>query len=351
MKHVSIKDVARVAHVSHPTVSRALRKSPLVNPETAERIRQIADTMGYRANAVARGLVTQKTWTIGAVVTTIADPFIGEVVSGVEELANDKGYSVILANCNADPERELRVVRLFQERRVDGILVLSSRVGALYMPLLSELKVPIVLINSHHPDQFAHSVMIDNLGGTVAAVNHLIRLGHRRIAYVGDQYGLQSDTERFAGYRQALMLADYPFVPELVVHANGKADGSAPAMSRLLALESPPTAVFCYNDATAIGALRALRVHGLRVPEHVSVVGFDDLALASYTEPPLTTVRQPKQQMGRMAVEILCNLLAGAQEQTQIKVPGELIIRESTSPPHVSKIAPLAVPKDLIPSR
>ncbi|MFB3905182.1 MAG: LacI family DNA-binding transcriptional regulator [Acidobacteriota bacterium] len=335
MKPVSIKDVARVARVSHPTVSRALRYSPLVNPETAERIRQIADNMGYRANAVARGLVTRKTWTIGAVVTTIADPFIGEVVSGVEELANDKGYSVILGNCKADPDRELRVVRLFHERRVDGILVLSSRIGALYMPLLSELKVPIVLINSHHPDQFAHSVMIDNLGGSVAAVQHLIRLGHRRIAYLGDQFGLQSDTERFAGYRLALTLADYPFEPALVVHADGKAEGSGPAMNRLLALQDPPTAVFCYNDLTALGALRAVRVHGLRVPQDISIVGFDDLTIASYTEPPLTTVRQPKQEMGRMAVEILCKLLEGAQEQTQIKVPGELIVRESSAAPPV----------------
>jgi DNA-binding LacI/PurR family transcriptional regulator len=335
MKPVSIKDVARAAQVSHPTVSRALRNSPLVNSETAERIRQIADTMGYRANAVARGLVTRRTWTIGAVVTTIADPFIGEVVSGVEELANDKGYSVILANSNGDSERELRVVRLFQERRVDGIVVLSSRVGALYMPLLTELKVPIVLINSHHPDQFAHSVIIDNLGGSTAAVQHLIQLGHRRIAYIGDQNGLQSDTERFAGYRQALTLADYRFVPELVVHGSGTAEGSLPAMKRLLALEEPPSAVFCYNDLTAVGALRAIRDKGLRVPEDISVIGFDDLAIASFTDPPLTTVRQPKEEMGRMAIEILCNLLAGIQEQVQIKVPGELIVRQSTSSPRV----------------
>jgi DNA-binding LacI/PurR family transcriptional regulator len=300
---------------------------------------------------VARGLVTKKTWTLGAVVTTIADPFIGEVVSGVEELANDKGYSVILANCNADPDRELRVVRLFEERRVDGILILSSRVGALYMPLLSELRVPIVLINSHHPDQFAHSVMIDNLGGSLAAVQHLIQLGHRRIAYLGDQYGLQSDTERFAGYRQALALADFPFTPELVVHADGKSEGALPATNRLLAMEDPATAVFCYNDLTAIGALRALRGHGLRVPDDMSVVGFDDLAIASYTEPPLTTVRQPKQQMGRMAVDILCNLISGAQEQTQIKVPGELIVRESASAPRVSKNLPQPGSKDFVPLR
>lgn len=337
MKPVSIKDIAREAQVSHPTVSRALRHSPLVNRDTAERIRQISERMGYRANAVARGLVTRKTWTIGAVVTTIADPFIGEVVSGVEELANDNGYSVFLANCNADPERELRVVHLFQERRVDGILILSSRVGALYMPLLSQLRVPIVLINSHHPDQFAHSVMIDNLASGCAAAQHLIDLGHRRIAYIGDRQGLQSDIERFAGYREALTMADYPFEPELIVHGDGRAEEGRLAMNRLLELPAPPTAVFCYNDLTAMGALRAIRSQGLRVPHDISIVGFDDLAIASYMEPPLTTVRQPKQMMGRMATEILLRLFAGADEKTQIQVPGELMVRESTSSPRLAE--------------
>ncbi len=333
MKQVSIKDVARAAQVTHATVSRALRNSPLVNAVTAERIRQIAATMGYRPDLIARGLVTRKTWAIGAVVTNIADPFIAEVISGVEELAMDNGYSVFLANCNADPDRELRVVRLFQERRLDGIVVVSSRVGALYMPLLSQHKVPIVLINSHHPDEFVHSVMIDNIGGSAAAVQHLIQLGHRRIAYLGDQYGLQSDTDRFGGYRQALAMADYPFVPELVAHGNAKSDGAGPAIDRFLKLEKPPTAVFCYNDLTAVGAFRKIYSHGLRIPEDFSIVGFDDLSIASYTEPPLTTVRQPKQLMGRMAVEILCKLLSGSQEKTQIRLPGELIIRGSTSSP------------------
>src|SRR5207245_10422415 len=157
--HPSIKDIARAAKVSHPTVSRALRHSPLVKLETAERIRRIASTMGYRPSAIARSLVTRKTNTIGVVVTTISDPFIGEDVSGIEETANNHGYSVILANSNADPEREVKVVHSFHERRVDGILITSSRVGALYLPLLRELKVPIVLINNPHPGQFVHSVM------------------------------------------------------------------------------------------------------------------------------------------------------------------------------------------------
>ncbi len=332
MRAVSIKDIARAARVSHSTVSRALHSSPLVNRETAERIRRIACEMGYRPSAVARSLVTRKTKTIGVVVTTIADPFIAEVVSGIEEVANDHGYSVFLANCNADPEREVKVVHSFHERRVDGILVTASRVGALYMPLLSEMKVPIVLINNQHPGEFVHSVMIDNVTASREATQHLIRLGHRRIAYIGDQFGFQSDSERFSGYRQALEAADLPFLPELVAHGDGKPEGGMRAMEKLLALAEPPTAVFCYNDLSALGALRVIQWHGLNVPLDISIVGFDDLFIASYTNPPLTTIRQPKQQMGRMAMEILLKLFSGLNSTTNIKVSGELIIRGSTAP-------------------
>ncbi len=333
MKQISIKDIARAAQVSHPTVSRALRYSPLVNPDTAERIRKIASHMGYWPNALARGLVTRKTGTIGVVVTTIADPFIGEVVSGIEEIANDHGYSVFLANSNADPAREIRVVQSFQERRVDGILVAASRVGALYVPLLSQLKVPIVLINNQHPGEFVHSVVIDNVTASTKAVQHLIQLGHRRIAYMGDQFGFHSDTERFAGYRQALAQADHPFLPELVVHGDGKPEGGSRAMEKLLALPTAPTAVFCYNDMTAIGALLVIRTRGLRVPEDISLVGFDDLFIASYIDPPLTTVRQPKQPMGRMAMEILLKLFSEGKHDNIIRMQGELIVRKSTAPP------------------
>jgi DNA-binding LacI/PurR family transcriptional regulator len=333
MRQVSIKDIARVARVSHPTVSRALRNSSLVNPETAERIRLIAGEMGYRANAVARGLVTRKTMTIGVVVTTIADPFIGEVVSGIEELANDRGYSVILANCNADPAREVRIVRAFQERRVDGILVTASRVGSLYIPMLSQSKVPIVLINNQHEGEFVYSVMIDSVTASLMAVQYLISLGHQHIAYIGDRNGFQADTERFEGYRQALASANIAFHPEWLVQGDGRPEGGRLAVEKLLSLAAPPTAIFCYNDLSAIGALSGLRAHGLQVPQDISIIGFDDLAIASYVDPPLTTIRQPKQLMGRMAMEILLDLFEKSPRQTNLKVRGELVVRGSTAPP------------------
>jgi DNA-binding LacI/PurR family transcriptional regulator len=195
------------------------------------------------------------------------------------------------------------------------------------------LQVPIVLINNQHPGEFVHSVMIDNMAASREATEHLIKLGHRRLAYLGDQFGFQSDTERFAGYRQALEKADLPFHPELVVHGDGKAEGGMEAMEKLLALSEPPTAVFCYNDMSALGALRVAYARHLSVPGDLSLVGFDDLFIASYVHPMLTTIRQPKRQMGRMAMEILLKLFSGSLALTNIKVQGELIVRESTSPP------------------
>jgi len=330
---VSIKDIARAAHVSHSTVSRALRNSPLVNPETRALIRKLADEQGYTVSAVARSLVTKRTNTIGVVVTSIANPFVGEIVNGIEEFALAHGYSVFLATCHADPVRELRAVRSFQEQRVDGILVNSSRVGSLYLPLLEEMKVPIVLINNQHPGEFVYSVSIDNLNAGRVAARHLVHLGRKRVGYVGNRFGLQADMERFSGYRQILEETDIGFQPEYVAHGDGKPEGGMRAMERLLALPEPPTAVFCYNDMEAIGAMRAIREHGWSVPGDLSVVGLDDLFLASYTDPPLTTVQQPKHQMGCLAAEILLQLLSGGKPESRVTLTGQLMVRQSTAPP------------------
>jgi DNA-binding LacI/PurR family transcriptional regulator len=332
-RQLSIKDIARIARVSHPTVSRALQNSPLVNAKTAEKIRKIADETGYRASAVARGLVTRRTRTIGLVVTTVADPFASEVVCGIEQTANDHGYSVFLADSNADPERERKVVRALAEQRVDGILVTSSRVGALYLPMLAEMQVPIVLVNDQHPGAFVHSVMIANFEGMRAAAEHLIALGHRRIAYLGDRCGYQSDAERLAGYRAAHEKAGLAAPVELVANGDGKPEAAMAAMEKLLALGRPPTAVCCYNDMSALGAMRQIRARGLRIPGDISVAGFDDLFFASYLEPPLTTVRQPMRRMGQMAMESLLRLMSGEESAPQIKVDGELIVRASTGRP------------------
>lgn len=332
-KPASIKDIARLAKVSHSTVSRALHNHPLVNPKTAERIRQLASKHGYRPSAAARSLVTQRSYTIGVVVTTISDPFVAGVVGGIEEVASAHGFSVFLANSNADPEQEVRVVQSFDERRVDGIVVTSSRVGALYVPVLSRRQVPIVLLNNQHPSEFAYSVVIDSTQGAFDVTAHLIELGHRRIAYLGDEFGRQSDTERFAGYREALAQAEIPLNRNYIVHGDGKAEGAITAMGRLLALPHRPTAVVCYNDMSALGALHRIHGAGYCVPGDFSIVGFDDLHMSQYLNPPLTTIRQPMHEMGRMSMQTLISILSGVISQQNITVPGQLIVRASTAPP------------------
>jgi DNA-binding LacI/PurR family transcriptional regulator len=160
-----------------------------------------------------------------------------------------------------------------------------------------------------------------------------VELGHRRIAYLGDQFGYQSDTERFAGYREALEAAGISVLPELVVHGDGKPEEAVSAMDKLLTLPEPPTAVCCYNDMSALGAMRSIHLRGLRVPDDISVVGFDDLFLASYTQPPLTTVRQPMRRMGQLAMESLFALMSGEESEIRIRVDAELIVRQSTASP------------------
>jgi len=330
---VSIKDIARAARISHSTVSRALRNSPLVSAETRELVQKIATEQGYSVSAAARSLVTGRSNTLGVVVTSISNPFAGEIIAGVEEFALARGYSILLSTSHADPAREMRAVRSLHEHRVDGILVNSSRVGRLYMPLLAEMNVPIVLINNEQPGEFIHSVTIDNLRSGRDATSYLVGLGHRRIGYVGNQFGLQADTERFSGYRQILEEADIGFSPELVVHGDGGPEAGMRATARLLELAERPTAVFCYNDMEALGALRAAREHGLTVPGDLSVVGLDDLYLSSYTDPPLTTVQQPMQEMGRLAAQMLLELLSGKNPESRVTLVGKLVVRQSTAPP------------------
>jgi DNA-binding LacI/PurR family transcriptional regulator len=336
---VSIKDIARLAGVSHSTVSRALNRSPLIPVQTAERIQRIAAEQGYTASAVARSLVTRRTEAIGVVVTSISDPFNGEVVAGIEEVANREGYSVVLATSQADPRREMTVVRSFRERRVDGILVASSRLGAQYQPLSAELEAPIVLLNNQHPSELAHSVSIDNADGGFQATAHLLALGHRAIAYIGDEFGLQSDEERFSGFASAMRQAHIEVRPGLVVRGNGGPSGGKKRLAELLNSPQPPTAIFCYNDMTALGAISEIHARGWQVGREVSIVGFDDLFFTASLQPPLTTFRQPKRELGQQAMDLLLSILRGQGAERKVVIRGELVVRESTGQPYQASVS------------
>jgi DNA-binding LacI/PurR family transcriptional regulator len=272
-------------------------------------------------------------------VTTIADPFIAEVVQAFESTAHDCGYSVILTSSNAEPEREIAAVEMLRSKRVDGVIVTSSRIGARYLNHLERLGVPVVLINNHQTESgpYTFSVNVDNRHGGCLAAEHLIQLGHRRIAYVTGPADHSDDRERLAGYSQALTQADIAFDPVLVVPGTGKVDGGEQALPVLLALEKPPTAVFCYNDMTAIGLLHAARQASLLVPQDLAVVGFDDIPFASYVRPSLTTVAQPKAEMGKQTMKMVLTLLAskGSDEWSvpDIVLQGQLVVRESSARP------------------
>jgi DNA-binding LacI/PurR family transcriptional regulator len=332
---VSIKDIAKAAGVSHSTVSRALSDSPLVSDETRTRIARLAREMGYSPNALARSLVTRQTHTVGVVVTTIADPFIAEVVQGIEATAHDHGFTSILCNSGAEPEREIAAVEMLRSKRVDGVIVTSSRVGALYLEHLERIGVPIVLINNHNEQsgRYTFTVTVDNCHGGYLATQHLIELGHQRIAYVTAQADHSSDFDRMTGYRQALGHAGIEPNARLIIPGNGRADGGERALEALLALDNRPSGVFCYNDMTAIGLIHAARRAGLSVPADLAVVGFDDIPFATYFYPPLTTVAQPKVEMGQRAMKMALSLMTANQEGdplSNIVVQGKLVVRAST---------------------
>ena len=333
---VSIKDIAKAAGVSHSTVSRALRESALVNPATRERIKSVAHEMGYSPDAQARSLVTGRSRAVGVVVATIADPFVAEVVQGVETTAHDHGYTVVLSGSGSEPVREIAAVQMLRSKRVDGLIVTASRIGALYLDLVERLGVPVVLINNHNEQSghYTYTVTVDNRHGGLLAMDHLLSRGHRRIAYVRGPADHSSDMERFGAYRQALEAHGLAWEPELVVPGNGWPDGGRLALEGLMRLPQPPTAVFCYNDLTAIGLMGAARDKAIRIPASLAVVGFDDIPLAAYVGPPLTTIAQPMVEMGQQAMGMLLTLMqtdlpAGGRLSDTV-VQGRLVVREST---------------------
>lgn len=340
-RHVSIQDIAQAAGVSHTTVSRALRNSALISLEVRERVQNLASEMGYIPNAVAQSLRGQHTNTIGLVVTTIADPFVGRVVRGIEEVAQKSNLSIILSVSNNDADREVAVMETFHRRRVDGIIVAAAQLTAQHERRLARIDVPTVLIN-HQAEtslEIFHSISVDDYGGARQMMDYLLSSGHRVIAYLGAGNRPRSNRARMQGYYDALHAAGIMPRAKLVgitplehrYHADDVRDGQQmlPALAAAGA-----TAVFCYNDSIAAGAMLACRTLGIAVPRQLSIVGFDDIELAQYVNPPLTTIHQPKLRIGQAAMEMLLDLMAERPVQDQI-MPTELVVRESstTAPP------------------
>ena len=336
---VSIKDIARRAGVSHSTVSRALADSSLVNPNTKSQIKELARQMGYAPSAIARAMSTRRTHTVGLVVTTIADPFVAEVVRGVEETALDRDYNVILCDSTGDPSREIAAVRTLREKWVDAVIVTSSWVGDFYAQL-AEIRVPVVLINNQHAGEYSFSVRTDDLQGGHLAGQYLLELGHRHIAYITGPVQATSSWLRLQGCQAALRQARTEIPQDWVIQGDGQPQSGERAAISLLGRPARPTAIFCYNDMTAMGALRAVKGTGLSVPRDLSILGYDDIAAAPYLDPPLTTIAQAKFELGQKAFEMALDLIQG-HAVADILLQPELIARESCAAPALQVLTSL----------
>ncbi|MEE9616045.1 MAG: LacI family DNA-binding transcriptional regulator [Anaerolineae bacterium] len=330
MMEVSIKDIAKAAGVSPSTVSRALSDHPRISLETKERIRGLAEEMEYTPSLLARSLVTQDTATIGVVITSASDPFLARLVTSIEEVAQEQGYSVLMSSSYLDPDRELEVVGAFHGRRTRGIIVIGSQIDTGYVQMRDRFPLPVVLTNCR---TYPYSVSTDNLSGARWAVEHLVQLGHRRIAYIANRRSHRSNSYRLQSYQQVLAANGIPVDEDLIIEGDGTLRGGSVAAQILLSRSQPPTAVFCFNDMTAIGVLSGLQQARIRVPEEMSVVGFDDVEFATHCYPRLTTIRQPTNLMGQRLIRMLLALIQGQEDVGPEVLPAELVIRESTGPP------------------
>jgi DNA-binding LacI/PurR family transcriptional regulator len=334
-KPATIRDVARRAGVSTATVSRALGGGAGVDPDTRARVRTAARELRYRPSGVARSLKLRATQTIGLIVTDIENPFFPHLVRAVEDAARAHDYSVILADGRRDPEREIQSLEVLAGRQVDGLLIASTALSERHHDWIAERPCPLVALNTASPAPGVPAVLPDNAAGGRLAAEHLLELGHERLAYVGAAATLNvAVTERLAGAKAAIALR--PVRLEMV-EGDGSVEGGEAAAREAVQRFPGTTGLVCYNDLTAVGALRGVRSLGLRVPTDVSIVGFDDIELAPYVDPPLTTVRQAVSDMGVWAVERLLAAIAGeepADDATVTQRVGvDLVVRGSTAPP------------------
>ncbi len=331
----TLEEVAKLAGVSRATVSRVINDRPNVRAAIREKVWQAVRDSGYRPHAVARSLVTRRTGILGVVIpeavsTLFTDPFFPQFLRGTTEACNAHQQQLMLVLLS-DPTGEQEMYqRVLRNGYLDGVIVASATVGDPLIAAMLRDGIPFVSVG-RHPDKRVHVVDVDNLGGARVAVEHLLRLGHRRIATIAGPAGMTSGQDRLEGYRQALESYHVPLDKRLVVHGDYTEAGGALAMQQLL--PRGPTAVFVASDTMAVGALKWLRQAGRRVPDDIALVGFDDIPVASAVEPRLTTVRQPISRLGALAVDVLVGLLQGPaaapSSPQRIVLPTELVIRES----------------------
>ncbi|MGE5603747.1 MAG: LacI family DNA-binding transcriptional regulator [Nitrososphaerales archaeon] len=353
---VTIADVARQAGVSTATVSHVINNTRFVSDETRHKVNDAIEALGYAPSAVARSLVTNVSQIVGVVVSDVTNPFFPAIVRGIEENTLAARYNMLLGNTDEDPAREEDIVRLMMRQRVDGLIIAPTGVHCPPLLALAQSGVPIVQIDRTSPGLAAPCVGVDNEEGAYQAVSHLIGLGHRRIACLLGIETISTQVERLNGWKRALREACLPVDESLIVRADPRFYGTLPddagaiapmrpaperellpsvddVLQDLLAGLRPPTAVFALTNQLALGTLFALKARGLRFPEDISLVSFDDPDWAPLFSPPLTTVRQPAYQLGQAASDLLLHLINREPAETPPPLRVALMRRASSGPP------------------
>jgi len=329
----TIKDVALQAQVSVTTVSHVVNGTRFVSEAARQRVQQAIEELRYVPSALARSLKSNRTHTVGMMIPNSSNPYFAEIIRGIEDTCYEAGFNVILCNSDDDPLKQSTYVRLLSEKQVDGLIVMSSGADGELLDTLRDANMPQVVVDREIDDLEADLVEVNHEAGGVIATQHLLSLGHRRIACIAGPQTLSSARQRVLGYHRALREAGLSVDDRLLRSADFTSAGGHAAMASLLDAGAQPTAVFVSNDLMAIGAICAAASHGLRIPQDLSVIGFDDIALSAYSNPPLTTVAQPKHRTGELAAQLLMQRIAdrGRALQREILQPS-LTVRQSTGP-------------------
>lgn len=331
-KRPTMKDVARLAGVSVQTVSVVVNDKAIASPETRDRILAAIDELGYRPLALARSLRTGSSRTIALVVSDITNPFFAKMAETVEDHAHRSGYNLVLCNTHGDPERERGYMQIATQHWVDGLLFVSTTNT---MPGLEPLRaagIPVVAVDRVPDDYDGPWVILDNVATGRIVADHLMGLGHRRLAHISGPLDLRLSRERLEGFDGAVRHAGLGSVAHAEGDERWSCESGYRAMRSLLASDPRPTAVFASNDRLAIGAMRAVVEVGLSIPRDISIVGVDDIELAAYQSPPLTTVRQSLTDVATLGTRILLGLLKGeAPESAHVVFEPELVVRGSTA--------------------
>ena len=327
----TMKDVAAHAAVSVATVSAVLNGNKYVSSGLTQRVRESIKQLGYERNSLAQGLKMQTSHAIGLIISDITNPFFTSVVRGVEDVANTRNFSLILGNTDEDLKKEKSYIRLLESKRADGLIVAVTAGSHEYLHAWPARHLPLVSIDRSLFALGIDSVLVDNVAGARKAVEHLITLGHRRIGVVTGIPGITTTEERLTGYKRALETHGIPFDPTLVAVADSRVEGGKFGTLQLLTQGTTrPTAFFVMNGLMVIGALQAITKVGLRCPQDIALVGFDDFEWAAVMHPRLTTVRQPTYEIGRRAAQLLFERLEKRDSVPQeVRLLPQLIIRES----------------------